>query len=191
MKLSHIPRVAATFDETNLIPSAGLVPVMTLARRAGLAARVSAKLTVPGPAGCDAAAKVSSIVAGMLTGADSIDDLDVLREGAVHKVLPGVKAPSTVGTFLRAFTFGHVRQLGAVAAGFLVALAGLVPLLTGHNDHRDAVTWLDVDSSDAGNLRLRQTGCGLRVQQGEGPQCVAGHRVYRGQRPDHRCAPAP
>jgi len=75
MKLSHIPRVAATFDETNLIPSAGLVPVMALARRAGLAARVSAQLTVPGPAGCDAAGKVSSIVAGMLTGADSIDDL--------------------------------------------------------------------------------------------------------------------
>jgi len=46
----------------------------------------------------------------------SIDDLDVLREGAVVKVWPRVKAPSTVGTFLRAFTFGHVRQLGAVAA---------------------------------------------------------------------------
>ena len=60
--------------------------------------------------------RCASIVAGMLTGADSIDDLDVLREGAVGKVLPGVKAPSTLGTFLRAFTFGHVRQLGAVAA---------------------------------------------------------------------------
>jgi hypothetical protein len=142
MQLSQIPRVAATFDEVNLIPSAGLVPVMRLARRAGLAARVATKLTVPGGAGCDAAAKVCSIVAGMLTGADNINDLDVLREGAVHKVLPGVKAPSTVGTFLRAFTFGHVRQLGAIAAGFLVSLAGLVPLLIGHDDHRDAVTWL-------------------------------------------------
>jgi hypothetical protein len=108
---------------------------------------VTTKLTVPGGAGCDAAAKIASIVAGMLTGADSIDDLDVLREGAVHKVLPGVKAPSTLGTFLRAFTFGHVRQMGAVAAGFLVALAGLVPLLTGHDDHREAVTWLDVDDT--------------------------------------------
>jgi len=147
MQLSQIPRVAATFDEVNLIPSAGLVPVMRLARRAGLAARVATKLTVPGGAGCDAAAKVCSIVAGMLTGADNINDLDVLREGAVHKVLPGVKAPSTVGTFLRAFTFGHVRQLGAIAAGFLVSLAGLVPLLIGHDDHRDAVTWLDVDDT--------------------------------------------
>ena len=73
--------------------------------------------------------------------------MDALREGAVGKVLPGVKAPSTLGTFLRAFTFGHVRQLGAVAAGFLVALAQLVPMLTGHDDHRDAVTWLDTDDT--------------------------------------------
>jgi hypothetical protein len=71
----QIPRVAATFDEVNLIPSAGLVPVMRLARRAGLAARVATMLTVPGGAGSDAAAKVCSIVAGMLTGADSIDDM--------------------------------------------------------------------------------------------------------------------
>jgi hypothetical protein len=147
MQLSQMPSVEATFDDTNLISSAGLVPVMRLARRAGLGARVTAKLTVPGAAGCDAAAKVCSIVAGMLTGADSIDDLGVLREGAVHKVLPGVKAPSTLGTFLRAFTFGHVRQLGAVGAGFLTALAALVPLLTGHNDHRDAACWLDLDDT--------------------------------------------
>ena len=147
MQLSQIPRIDATFDETSLVSSAGLVPVMRLARRAGLGARVTTKLTVPGGAGCDAAAKVCSIVAGMLAGADSIDDLDVLREGAIGKVLPGVKAPSTLGTFLRAFTFGHVRQLGAVAVGFLTALAQLVPLLTGHNDHRDAVCWLDVDDT--------------------------------------------
>ena len=89
MQLSQSPKTVATFDETNLISSAGLVPVMRLARRAGLGARVTAKLTLPGGAGCDAAAKVCSIVAGMLTGADSISDLGVLREGAVHKVLPG------------------------------------------------------------------------------------------------------
>src|SRR6185437_7789989 len=58
---------------------------------------------------------------------------------------------STLGTFLRAFTFGHVRQLGAVAAGLLTALAGLVPLLSGATSHRDAVTWLDVDDT------MRQT----------------------------------
>src|SRR5664279_3301215 len=189
MQLSQSPRVAATFDEANLLPSAGLVPVMRLARLAGLESLVTRIVTVPGGAGANAAAKVASIVAGMLTGGDSIADMDGLREGAVGKVLPGVKAPSTLGTFLRAFTYGHVRQLGAVAAGFLVALARLVPLLTGHDDHRDSVTWLDVDSRDAGAVRLRQAGRGLRVQQGQGPERVAGHRV-RGQRTDHRGSPA-
>jgi len=63
-----------------------------LARRAGPATRVATKLTVPGGAGCDAAAKVCSIVAGMLTGADSIDDLGVLREGAVHKATAAITA---------------------------------------------------------------------------------------------------
>ena len=147
MQLSQIPKVTAKFDEANLIAHAGLVPVMQLARRAGLGARVATTLTVPGSAGADAAAKVSSIVAGMVAGADSISDLDLLREGAIGRVLPGVKAPSTLGTFLRAFTFGHVRQLGAVAAGLLTALAGLVPLLSGATSHRDAVTWLDVDDT--------------------------------------------
>ncbi len=147
MNLSQIPKVAATFDEKNLIGSAGLVPVMRLARRAGLETLVSKMLTIPGGRGCDPAAKVSSIVAGMLTGADSIDDLGVLREGAVHKVLPGVKAPSTLGTFLRAFTFGHVRQLGAVAAALLVKLAGLVALLPTVAADRDALTWLDLDDT--------------------------------------------
>jgi Transposase DDE domain group 1 len=174
MQLSQSPSVAATFDETNLIPFAGLVPVMRLARRAGLAALVATKLTVPGGAGCDAAAKVSSIVAGMLAGADSIDDMDVLREGAVHKVLPGVKAPSTVGTFLRAFTFGHVRQLGAVAAGFLVALAQLVPLLTGHNDHRDAVTWLDADDTMRETYGYAKQGVGYGYNKVKGLNALLG-----------------
>ena len=107
-------------------------------------------MTVPGPAGYDAAGKVSSIVAGMVAGADSIDDLDLLREGAIGRVLPGVKAPSTLGTFLRAFTFGHVRQLGAVAAGVLTALARLVPL-------RSADDSLDIPEPPAPRLTLTVT----------------------------------
>jgi hypothetical protein len=174
MQLSQSPKVVATFDETNLIPSAGLVPVMRLARRAGLGARVTAKLTLPAGAGSDAAAKVCSIVAGMLTGADSISDLGVLREGAVHKVLPGVKAPSTLGTFLRAFTFGHVRQLGAVAAGFLTALAALVPLLTGHDDHRDAVTWLDVDDTMRQTHGYQKQGVGYGYNKIKGLNALLG-----------------
>jgi len=93
VQLSQIPKTIVSFDEPNLIGSAGLVPVMRLARRAGLEQQVTRRVKIPGPAGYDAAAKVACIVAGMTAGADSIDDLDVLREGATAKVLPGVKAP--------------------------------------------------------------------------------------------------
>src|SRR6476660_6804623 len=174
MQLSQIPRVAATFDDVNLLPSAGLVPVMRLARRAGLESLVTRIVTVPGGAGANAAAKVASIVAGMVAGGDSILDMDGLREGAVGKVLPGVKAPSTLGTFLRAFTFGQVRQLGAVAAGFLVALAQLVPLLTGHNDHRDAVTWLDVDDTMRQTHGYQKQGVGYGYNKIKGLNALLG-----------------
>jgi hypothetical protein len=68
-------------------------------------------LSVAGVAGANPAAKVFSIVAGMVAGADSINDLNVLRHGGMARVFGGVRAPSTLGTFLRGFTFGHVCQL--------------------------------------------------------------------------------
>src|SRR5450755_3834240 len=174
MQLSQIPRVAATFDEVNLVPSAGLVPVMRLARLTGLESLVDRMVTVPGGAGVDAAAKVASIVAGMVTGADSIDDMDALREGAVGKVLPGVKAPSTLGTFLRAFTFGHVRQLGAVAGAMLARLAFLVNILSGHDDHRDAVTWLDVDDTIRETYGYAKQGVGYGYNKVNGLNALLG-----------------
>jgi hypothetical protein len=67
--------------------------------------------------------KATAVVAGMLAGADSIDDLDVLRHGGMAKAFTGVRAPSTLGTFLRSFTFGHVRQLDAVNARLLPGLS--------------------------------------------------------------------
>src|SRR5664279_5733401 len=174
MQLSQSPRVAATFDEVNLVPSAGLVPVMRLARLTGLESLVDRMVTVPGGAGVDAAAKVASIVAGMVTGADSIDDMDALREGAVGKVLPGVKAPSTLGTFLRAFTFGHVRQLGAVAGAMLARLAFLVNILSGHDDHRDAVTWLDVDDTIRETYGYAKQGVGYGYNKVKGLNALLG-----------------
>lgn len=132
MQLSHAAAaMSASFDEPNLIVSAGLVPALGLADRVGLAGLVEERLTVPGTAGSNAGAKVMSLVAGMCAGADSIDDLDVLRHGAMGRVFTGVKAPSTIGTFLRGFTFGHVRQLDAVAARTLIGLADATPLLPG------------------------------------------------------------
>ncbi len=79
---------------------------MRLAHRAGLQDLLEQRLSVPS---ANAAAKAACVMAGMLAGADSIDDLDVLRHGGMGRVFTDVRAPSTLGTFLRAFTFGHVR----------------------------------------------------------------------------------
>ncbi len=133
--------IDARFDDPNLIGAAGLVPVMRLAERAGLQQLLQERLTVASP---NAAVKAGCVVAGMIAGADSIDDLDVLRHGGMAKVVTGVRAPSTVGTFLRAFTFGHVRQLDAVSSAVLAGLTQAVPrLLAG----TDAMAFVDIDDT--------------------------------------------
>lgn len=130
MKLSHtLTGTSAVFDDPNLVSSAGLVPVMALADAAGLRTLTDERLTVATDKGANAGVKVASIIGGMVAGADSIDDMALLRHGGMSKVFSSAYAPSTLGSFLRAFTFGHVRQLDAVAARFLLALAGHTPLL--------------------------------------------------------------
>src|SRR4051812_40122980 len=115
MQLSHtFPVASAGFDDPNLVSTAGLVPVMRLAERCGLARLTADTLTLSGPGSANPAAKVSCLVAGMVAGADSIDDMDVLRHGGMGRLCDQVRAPSTLGTFLRGFTFGHVRQLDKV-----------------------------------------------------------------------------
>ena len=149
MQASH--KVSAVFDDPNLIGSAGLVPVMRLAEGAGLHTLLRQHLSVPNP---NAAVKAAGVIAGMRprkrevppAGADSIDDLDVVRHGAMTKVFGGVRAPSTYGTFLRSFTFGHVRQLDAVHTRTLAGLARCVPrLLAG----TDAMAFIDIDDTIA------------------------------------------
>jgi hypothetical protein len=138
--------VSATFDDPNLVSCAGLVPVLRLAQRAGLHQAADQRVTLPDSAGSAAAnpaAKITSIVAGMVAGGDSIDDLDVIRHGALPRLFGGIRAPSTVGTFLRGFTWGNVRQLDAVARQTLIGLARHTPLLPG----ADAYAFLDVDST--------------------------------------------
>ena len=131
MKLSHtLTRTSAVFDDPNLVSSAGLVPVLALADRAGLRQLADEHLSVPTDKGANAGSKVASLVAGMVAGADSIDDMALLRHGGMGRLFAKAYAPSTLGSFLRTFTFGHVRQLDAVAARFLLALsrlAGLTP----------------------------------------------------------------
>jgi hypothetical protein len=132
------------FDDPNLVSSAGLVPVLALAERAGLRELVDARLSVPTDKGANAGLKVASLVGGMVAGADSIDDMALLRHGAMGRVFDRTYAPSTLGSFLRAFTFGHVRQLDAVASRFLVALADRTPLVLAA---ADALVLVDVDDT--------------------------------------------
>jgi hypothetical protein len=111
-----IDRVRVTFDEDHLVADAGLVLVATVAARLGLDALVNQAVRLVGRAGgVRPGRKVLTVVHAMAAGADCIDDADRLRAGATGAVLGHrVMAPSTLGTFLRAFTFGHVRQLEAV-----------------------------------------------------------------------------
>lgn len=145
MQFKHAPAaVSAAFDDPNLVSAAGLVPVLRLAQAAGLADLARDRLTVPTDKGSNAGAKVSALVAGMLAGADSIDDMNVLRHGGMKRLFHDVYAPSTLGSFLRTFTFGHVRQLDAVASRFLQRLASRAPLLRPHAGER---VMLDLDDT--------------------------------------------
>jgi hypothetical protein len=157
MQLSHVTPVrSAVFDDPNLVSTAGLVPVLALAQRAGLAGLAGAQLTVPGGAGVAAGAKVTNVVAGMVAGADSIADLDLLRHGAMTRLFTGVRAPSTLGTFLRSFRFGHVRQLDAVAARFAAGLARHSPIISTH----EPVAYLDMDDTVRSTFGYAKQGAG-------------------------------
>jgi hypothetical protein len=116
---------------------------MALADRCGLPGLLREHVKVAAKGGANAAAKLLAIIAGMVCGADSIDDLDLLRQGGMPRLFTTVRAPSTLGTFLRVFTFGHVRQLDAVAARLLPALARAAPVLPG----APAFTIVDIDDT--------------------------------------------
>jgi len=153
VKLSHTLRATSVvFDDPNLVSSAGLVPVLGLAQAAGLGDLADEHLSVPTDRGANAGLKVASLVGGMLAGADSIDDMALLRHGGMGRIFARAYAPSTLGSFLRAFTFGHVRQLDAVASRFLIALAGLTGLFLPSAGPNDTVmdrgyALLDIDDT--------------------------------------------
>jgi hypothetical protein len=133
----------AVFDDPNLVSCAGLAPVLQLAERAGLHQLLGQHLHIAKPGGVNAHLKVPALVGGMIAGADSIDDMDLLRHGGMSRLVDGVRAPSTLGTFLRSFTFGQVRQLDAVASRLLINLARRAPLLPG----ADELAFVDVDDT--------------------------------------------
>ena len=111
-----INRIDATFDDPNLVANAGLLAFATMSQRLGLEALIDATVRLVGRVGgARPGRKVLTLVHAMIAGASHIDHADMLRAGSTARVLGHrVMAPSTLGTFLRAFTFGHVRQLEAV-----------------------------------------------------------------------------
>lgn len=111
--------VQVEFDDQRCVSDAGVLLVATLARRLGIEALAGDLVRLRGerPGAANAGRKIMALVFAMVLGADSIDDCEVLRAGRTRRLLGGwVPAPSTLGTFLRAFTFGHVRQLDALLA---------------------------------------------------------------------------
>ncbi|WP_433719882.1 IS1380 family transposase [Microbacterium laevaniformans] len=137
MQFKHAPAaVSAVFDDPNLVSAAGLVPMLRLARSAGLDELARERLSVPTDKGANAGAKVMALVAGMLAGADSIDDMNLLRHGGMGRLFDRTYAPSTLGSFLREFRFGHVRQLDAVASRVFANLAVDAPLLRAGDGER-------------------------------------------------------
>jgi hypothetical protein len=135
-------RVAVAFDDERLVADAGVVLPATLAAGVGIEVLVDGAVELGDRVGAaNAGGEVMTLISAMLLGADSIDDCDILRSGRGGAVLGRrAVAPSTLGTFLRAFTFGHVRQLDRV---FAEALGRAWAAGAGPGDGRLVV---DVDS---------------------------------------------
>jgi hypothetical protein len=147
VKVSHrFKPDSAVFDDDHLVSCAGLVPVMTLAAQTGLMELLDSKIRINEPripsGSANPAPKLATVIAGMCAGADSIDDLEVVRSGGMKTLFNGVYAPSTLGTLLREFTFGHARQLDAVLGEHLGALCERVDLLAGAEKR----VFIDIDS---------------------------------------------
>lgn len=147
MQLSHEwSRATALFDDPNLVSCAGLVPVLALAEQTGLLELLSEKVDLGATrvrsAGVNPAGKLTSVVAGMCAGADSIADLEVIRAGGMARLFAGVYASATVGQLLREFTHGHALQLASVARAHLLGLVERTGCLPGIQ----AQAYVDIDS---------------------------------------------
>ena len=110
-------RIHVAFDDHRLVANAGLLLPVTLAHRLGLGELVHCHVDLgEAPGRANAGDKLLTLVASALAGGDCIDDADALRAGGTEQVLGcTVKVPSTLGTFLRSFQWGHARQLDRVS----------------------------------------------------------------------------
>jgi hypothetical protein len=105
----------------------------------------------------------------MVAGADSVADMDVLRHGGMGRLFTGVRAPATLGTFLRPFRFGHVRQLDAVAARFLAGLARRSPVIGAG----EPVVYVDIDDTVRATFGYAKQGAGYSYSGVKRSQCAA------------------
>ena len=121
LPLEHPDRIQVAFDDHRLVAHAGLLLLATLALHLGLPQLVQKHLNLgDAPGRANISDKLMTLVASALAGGDCIDDADLLRAGGTARVLGCVvKAPSTLGTFLRSFRWGHVRQLDRVSRELL------------------------------------------------------------------------
>ena len=168
---NHPDRIQITFDDRRLVANAGLLLPATLARHLGLPELVRQRLDLgDAPGRANTSDKMMTLVASALAGGDCIDDADVLRTGGTASTLGGtVKAPSTLGTFLRSFRWGHVRQLDRVSRELLARAwqAGAGP--------GDGPLTIDLDSTICETYGLAKEG--------------ARHHGYTGKRGSPLAAP--
>ena len=153
----HPDRIRIAFDDHRLVANAGLILPATLALRLGLPQLLRKHLDLGGaPGRANTGDKMMTLVASALAGGDCIDDADVLRAGGTARVLGfTAKAPSTLGTFLRSFSWGHVRQLDRVGRELLARAwaAGAGP--------GDGPLTIDLDSDpDLPTLKMPRRGPG-------------------------------
>ena len=167
LPLEHPDRIHVAFDDHRLVNNAGLILPATLAQRLGLPQLVDRYLDLGrAPGRANTGDKIMTLVASALAGGDCIDDADALRAGRTSSVLGCmVKAPSTLGTFLRSFRWGHVRQLDRVGRELLARswAAGAGP--------GDGPLTIDLDSTICETYGLAKEG--------------ARHHGYTGQRGYH------
>jgi len=144
VRLSHsLARTRAVFDDPNLVSHGGLLPVIALAERAGLPELLAEHVRPGGECGVNAHLKVGCLVAGMAAGADSVDDMGLLRHGAMDVLFGGVRAPSTLGSHLRCYAWGNVLQVEQAGRELLARLSREAPLLPGAG----VLAFIDIDST--------------------------------------------
>lgn len=191
MQLSHtFASMSAAFTEQNLIGSAGLVPAVGLATQIGLVGLGQEHVKLSGPGAANAGVKLMSIVAGMLAGADSIADMGQLRHGGMETVFTQMRAPSTLGAFLRGFTFGNVRQLDAVASRTLQRLTTFTPeivagieseCLIDIDDTVDQVYGVQKQGAEHGYTHIRGLNAQLAtISTSQSAPVIAGTRLRSG-----------